>query len=152
MVSRPDVIQVYTHAAVFCCPSVYEPFGIINLEAMACETAVVASSVGGIPEVVVSGETGFLSDPHLQPGTFGPANPAAFFAGLADAINQLARDPELCHRLGARGRKRAVEHFSWDSVAQRTIELYRSLVERRAARGGLRAAILPMANDSQKAG
>jgi len=83
MVSRPDVIQLYTHAAVFCCPSVYEPFGIINLEAMACETAVVASAVGGIPEVVVPGETGFLVDPHLRPGTFEPADPAAFSAGLA---------------------------------------------------------------------
>jgi starch synthase len=129
MVSRPDLIQLYTHAAVFCCPSVYEPFGIINLEAMACETAVIASAVGGIPEVVIPDETGLLVDPHLQPGTFDPADPAAFSAALADAINRLARDPELRRRLGAHGRKRVVEHFSWDSIAQLTIELYRSLVE-----------------------
>jgi len=131
MVSRPDVIQLYTHAAVFCCPSVYEPFGIINLEAMACQTAVVASAVGGIPEVVVPNETGFLVDPHLQPGTFEPADPAAFSAGLADAINRLAREPELCDRFGAHGRKRVVTHFSWDSIAERTIDLYRLVIERR---------------------
>jgi starch synthase len=131
MVSRPDVIQLYTHAAVFCCPSVYEPFGIINLEAMACQTAVVASAVGGIPEVVVPDETGFLVDPHLQPGTFEPADPAAFSAGLADAINRLAREPELCDRFGAHGRKRVVTHFSWDSIAERTIDLYRLVIERR---------------------
>ena len=113
MVSRPDVVQLYTHAAVFCCPSVYDPFGIINLEAMACETAVI----------------GFLVDPHLQPGTFDPADPAAFSAELADAINRLARDPELRHQLGAQGRKRVVEHISWDTIAQLTIELYRSLFE-----------------------
>ena len=89
------MIQLYSHAAVFCCPSVYEPFGIINLEAMACETAVVASAVGGIPEVVVPGETGLLVDPGLKPGTFDPADPAAFSAALADAINTLARDPAL---------------------------------------------------------
>jgi len=129
MVPRPDVVQLYTHAAVFCCPSVYEPFGIINLEAMACETAVIASAVGGILEVVVPNETGFLVDPHLQPGTFDPADPAAFSAALADAINRLARDPDLRHQLGAHGRKRVVEHFSWDTIAQQTIELYRSLVE-----------------------
>jgi len=131
MMSRPDLIQLYTHAAVFCCPSVYEPFGIINLEAMACETGVVASAVGGIPEVVVPGETGFLVDPHLQRGTFDPADPAAFSAGLADAINRLARAPELRQRFGINGRKRAVAHFNWDAIAQRTIELYRSLVELR---------------------
>ena len=116
---------------MFCCPSVYEPFGIINLEAMACETAVVASAVGGIPEVVVPGETGFLVDPHLRPGTFEPADPAAFSAGLADAINRLARDPELRDRFGAQGRKRVAAHFSWDAIAERTIDLYRLVVERR---------------------
>ena len=81
MLPRAEVIQLYEHAAVFCCPSVYEPFGIINLEAMACETAVVASRVGGIPEVVVPEETGLLVDLTLQPGTFEPADPAAFSAG-----------------------------------------------------------------------
>jgi starch synthase len=128
MLPRPEVIQLYNHAAVFCCPSVYEPFGIINLEAMACETAVVASAVGGIPEVVVPEETGLLVDPHLAPGTFEPHEPKAFSAGLAQAINRLARDPELRSRFGQNGRRRAVEQFSWDAIAQRTIELYRSLL------------------------
>jgi starch synthase len=132
MVSQPDVVQLYSHAAVFCCPSVYEPFDIINLEAMACQTAVVASAVGGIPEVVIAGETGLLVDPQLRPGSFDPADPAAFSAGLAEAINRLARDPDLRHRLGAQGRMRAVAHFSWDAIAQRTIDLYRSLREPRA--------------------
>ena len=132
MVSRPEVIQLYTNAAVFCCPSVYEPFGIINLEAMACETAVVASAVGGIPEVVVPEETGLLVDPGLLPGTFEPADPAAFSAGLADAINRLARDPALRARFGKAGRERAVAHFSWDAIAQATAALYRSVVKQRA--------------------
>jgi glycosyltransferase involved in cell wall biosynthesis len=134
MVPRSDVIQLYSHAAVFCCPSVYEPFGIINLEAMACQTAVVASAVGGIPEVVVHGETGFLVDPHLRPGTFEPADSAAFSAGLANAINRLSRDRELRDRFGAHGRKRVVAHFSWDSIAERTIDLYRLVIKRRAER------------------
>ena len=115
MVSRPDVIQLYSHAAVFCCPSVYEPFGITNLEAMACETAVIASAVGGIPEVVVPNETGLLVDPHLQPGTFDPVDPAAFSRGAARAINRLACDPDLRQQFGIHGRKRAIEHFIWDS-------------------------------------
>ncbi len=132
MISRPEVIQLYTNATVFCCPSVYEPFGIINLEAMACETAVVASAVGGIPEVVVPDETGLLVDPGLKPGTFEPADPAAFSAGLADAINRLAHDPDLCTRFGKAGRERAIAHFSWDAIAQTTLRLYRSLVEQRA--------------------
>jgi glycogen synthase len=131
MLARADVIQLYSHAAIFCCPSVYEPFGIINLEAMACETAVVATSVGGIPEVVVPGETGLLVDPGLLPGTFDPQDPAAFAARLAEAINVLARDPDLRLRFGANGRRRVVEHFSWDAIAQTTMELYRSVLERR---------------------
>ncbi len=133
MLSRPDVIQLYSHAAVFCCPSVYEPFGIINLEAMACETAVVASAVGGIPEVVVPGETGLLVDPGLKPGTFDPADPAAFSAGLADAINALARDPATRARFGANGRRRVEAHFSWDAIARSTLDLYRSLLAGREA-------------------
>ncbi|GAA0594022.1 glycogen synthase [Craurococcus roseus] len=131
MLPRPDVIQLYSHAAVFCCPSVYEPFGIINLEAMACETAVVASAVGGIPEVVVPGETGLLVDPGLKPGTFDPADPAAFSARLADAINALARDPALRARFGANGRHRVEAHFSWDAIARSTLDLYRSLLTER---------------------
>lgn len=128
MLPRPEVIQLYEHATVFCCPSVYEPFGIINLEAMACETAVVASAVGGIPEVVLPEETGLLVDPRLEHGTFEPSDPGAFSAGLAAAINRLAADPEMCARFGRAGRKRALEHFSWDAIAQSTIDLYRSLL------------------------
>jgi alpha-maltose-1-phosphate synthase len=133
MLSRPEVIQLYSRAAVFCCPSVYEPFGIINLEAMACETAVVASAVGGIPEVVVPGETGLLVDPGLKPGTFDPADPAAFSAALAEAINTLARDPALQARFGANGRRRVEAHFSWDAIARTTLDLYRSLLTEGAA-------------------
>jgi glycogen synthase len=127
MLPRAEVIQLYEHAAVFCCPSVYEPFGIINLEAMACETAVVASKVGGIPEVVVPEETGLLVDLRLSPGTFEPADPAAFSAALATAINRLGRDPELRTRMGRKGRERVLEHFSWDAIAATTLELYRTL-------------------------
>jgi alpha-maltose-1-phosphate synthase len=127
MLPRADVIQLYEHAAVFCCPSVYEPFGIINLEAMACETAVVASRVGGIPEVVVPGETGLLVDLALQPGTFEPTDAAAFSSGLAAAINRLAADPELRARMGRQGRQRVLEHFSWDAIAETTLNLYRTL-------------------------
>ncbi len=128
MLARPDVIQLYTHAAVFCCPSVYEPFGIINLEAMACETAVVASAVGGIKEVVVPDETGILVELKLKEGSFDPEDPAAFSAGLAAAINRVQRDPALRERFGLAGRRRVEEHFSWDAIAQRTVELYRTLV------------------------
>jgi glycosyltransferase involved in cell wall biosynthesis len=128
MLPRADVIQFYSHAAVFCCPSVYEPFGIINLEAMACETAVVASAVGGIPEVVVPGETGILVDLQLKPGTFEPADPAQFSRDLAGAINQVALRPELRERFGKNGRRRVEEHFSWTAIAHRTLELYQSLM------------------------
>lgn len=128
MLARPDVIQLYSHAAVFCCPSVYEPFGIINLEAMACETPVVASAVGGIKEVVVPEETGVLVPLELKEGTFDPADPAAFSAALAAGINRFANDPALRTRMGLAGRKRVEDHFSWDAIAERTIALYESLL------------------------
>ena len=131
MLPRADVIELYTQAAVFCCPSVYEPFGIINLEAMACETAVVASAVGGIPEVVVPEETGLLVDVGLRPGSFDPADPAAFSGRLAAAINRLARDPALRTRLGRAGRQRVLDHFSWDAIAETTLALYRTVVDQR---------------------
>ncbi|TVQ36329.1 MAG: glycogen synthase [Spirochaetaceae bacterium] len=134
MLPREETIQFYSHAAVFCCPSVYEPFGIINLEAMACETAVVASAVGGIPEVVVPDETGLLVGLELEPGTFSPRDPAAFSRALADAINRVAGDPGLARRLGAAGRARAEQHFSWRAIAVKTLELYESLLERRRGR------------------
>ena len=128
MVAREEAIELYSRAAIFCCPSVYEPFGIINLEAMACETAVVAAAVGGIPEVVVPEQTGLLVDPGLAPGTFEPADPAGFSAALAGAINRLAGDPALQRRFGAAGRARVLAQFSWDSIARSTLELYRSLL------------------------
>jgi glycogen synthase len=129
MLPRAEVIQLYTQAAVFCCPSVYEPFGIINLEAMACETPVVASAVGGIPEVVVSEQTGLLVDPGLVPGTFDPADPAAFAGRLAAAINRLAADPALRRCMGLAGRRRVEQQFSWQAIAERTLSLYGTLVD-----------------------
>jgi glycogen synthase len=128
MVSRTDVRQLYSHAAAFVCPSVYEPFGIINLEAMACETPVVASAVGGIPEVVVDGETGILVPVELRADEpMSPSDPDAFARDLAAAVNRLMADPELRARMGSAGRRRAVERFSWESIADQTVALYRSL-------------------------
>ena len=115
MLPKPDVIELLSHATVFVCPSIYEPLGIVNLEAMACHTAVVASRVGGIPEVVVDGETGLLVPPE---------DPDA----LARAINELVADPARAQRMGEAGRVRAVEEFGWDRVAEKTAELYRTLV------------------------
>jgi starch synthase len=124
---RPQLVQVLSHSAVAVCPSVYEPFGLVNVEAMACGTAVVASDVGGIPEIVVDGETGVLV--HLELGSDGqPADPDGFVGALAEAVNSLVAEPALAERMGAAGRKRAVAEFSWPSVAQRTVELYRSLL------------------------
>jgi starch synthase len=128
MLDRPTVVQLYSHAAIFCCPSVYEPFGIINLEAMAAERPVVASAVGGIPEVVVDGETGVLVPVDLrsdEPMT--PGDPDRFARDLASAINRLMADPARRAAMGAAGRRRAVEHFSWAAIAERTVALYRSL-------------------------
>jgi starch synthase len=129
MVDKSTVYELYTHAAVFCCPSIYEPFGIINLEAMACETAVVASAVGGIKEVVREGETGFLVPvEQMKASPFEPIDPARFSADLASRINQLMQDPELRTQMGRAGRKRAQEHFSWAAIARQTEDLYRSLI------------------------
>jgi glycogen synthase len=127
MLPREDVIQFYSNATVFCCPSVYEPFGIINLEAMACETAVVASAVGGIPEVVIPEETGLLVDLKLKEGTFDPIDPAKFSADLAAGINRVALGSDLRQKFERNGRRRVEEHFSWTAIAQRTLDLYRSL-------------------------
>ena len=120
MLPREDVRQVLTGALAFLCPSVYEPLGIVNLEAMACETAVVASGVGGIPEVVVDGETGVIV-PYDADDADG------FERGIAEGVNRLAGDPELAARFGRAGRTRAVESFAWDAIAAQTVELYRSL-------------------------
>ena len=130
MVSREEVRQLYSHAAVFCCPSVYEPFGIINLEAAACETPVVASAVGGIPEVVVDGETGLLVPVELSPeDPMRPLDPDRFELNLAGAINALMADAATREVMGRAARRRAVEHFSWSAIARQTVALYESLVE-----------------------
>jgi glycogen synthase len=128
MVNKATVFQLYSHAAAFCCPSIYEPFGIINLEAMACETPVVASAVGGIKEVVVDGETGFLVPlEQLTESPFEPVNPDQFARDLAAKINQIMSDPALRARMGKAGRKRAEDHFSWKSIAAQTKALYEGL-------------------------
>jgi glycogen synthase len=129
MVDKKTVIELYSHAAVFCCPSIYEPFGIINLEAMACETAVVATAVGGIKEVVVDGETGFLvSLEQMKEAPFEPTNPEKFSHDLATRINQLMADPDLREKFGKAGRKRAEAKFSWPAIARETQQLYQSLL------------------------
>src|SRR5437867_825802 len=128
MVDRNAVTELYSYAAVFCCPSIYEPFGIINLEAMACETAVVASAVGGIKEVVVDGETGFLVPlEQMKESPFEPRRPEEFSRDLAAKINQLMTDPRLREKFGKAGRKRAEKKFSWSAIAQKTKALYGSL-------------------------
>jgi alpha-maltose-1-phosphate synthase len=135
MLPRPDVIQLLSHARAFVCPSVYEPFGIVNVEAMSCAVPVIASAVGGIPEIVVDGETGFLVryTPDGSPaGT--PRDPDGFARDLATRINALAADRELAQRFGAAGRRRALEHFSWASIAEQTRQLYADLRGRRQPR------------------
>ncbi len=129
MLDRKAVVELYSHAAVFCCPSIYEPFGIINLEAMACGTAVVASAVGGIKEVVVDGETGFLVPlKQMKESPFAPANPEKFARDLAAPINQLMQDRPLREKFGRAGRKRAERYFSWSAIARETEAQYRSLL------------------------
>src|SRR5881296_4085559 len=128
MVDQKTACELYSHAAVFVCPSIYEPFGIINLEAMACETAVVASAVGGIKEVVVDGETGFLVPlKQMKESPFEPLNPEKFSHDLAARINQLMKDPHLREKFGKAGRKRAEENFSWSKIAQKTMALYQDV-------------------------
>ena len=129
MLPRDQLIQFYSHASVFCCPSIYEPFGIINLEAMACGTPVVASAVGGIPEVVLDGETGVLVPVPQQPAApFEPLDPEGFSRDLAGAINRLLAHPALRERMAVAGRARVESEFSWTAIANQTVELYRSLV------------------------
>jgi len=129
MLPREAVIQFYSHAAVFCCPSIYEPFGIINLEAMACATPVVASAVGGIPEVVIDGETGILVPLEQQrESPFEPLDPARFSADLAAAINRVLGDPPLRQRLVGAGRARVEAEFAWSAIARQTRDLYQTLL------------------------
>jgi alpha-maltose-1-phosphate synthase len=133
MLPRAAVIQFYSHATVFCCPSIYEPFGIINLEAMACGTPVVASAVGGIPEVVLDGETGVLVPLDQQPESpFEPLDPHQFSADLAAAVNALLGDPALRQRLARAGRQRVEREFAWSAIAEQTADLYARLTRESA--------------------
>lgn len=122
-VPAPQLRQLLTHATLFVCPSIYEPQGIVNLEAMACETAVVASAVGGIPEVVVDGETGVLVP-------YNPNEPHAFIIALADAMDTLLAQPSLTRAMGAAGRARAVRSFNWGTIAEQTLRVYQSVLAR----------------------
>ena len=129
MLPKEEVIQLYSHAAVFCCPSIYEPFGIINIEAMACETPVVASAVGGIKEVVLDGETGILVPiEQQQEAPFEPVNPDQFARDLAQGINTIISNEPLRKSMAKKGRQRVEETFDWRSIAKQTKELYSSLI------------------------
>jgi starch synthase len=135
MLPKERVITLYTHAAIFVCPSVYEPFGIINLEAMACGTPVVASAVGGIPEVVDHGETGLLVAPEAISATdVEPRNPEQFARDLAGAVNILLDDPGLRAAMARSARARVEQSFSWTSIARQTLEFYQELIVGHAAR------------------
>ena len=130
MLPKEEVIQLYSHADVFCCPSIYEPFGIINIEAMACKTAVVASAVGGIKEVVVDGDTGILVPVEQQNvAPFEPTNPDKFAKDLADGVNKVINNKELKESMAINGRKRVEEHFDWIAIAKQVEELYKSLIK-----------------------
>ncbi|MDX1600198.1 MAG: glycogen synthase [Anaerolineales bacterium] len=129
MVAQQDLIAFYSHAQVFVCPSVYEPFGLINLEAMACGTPVVGSAVGGIPEVVEDGETGLLVALDSDGETAEPRDPAAFAHELAVKVNTLLKNPERAHRMGQAGRSRVLDHFTWNRVAEKTLRYYRTLAD-----------------------
>lgn len=129
MLSKPEIIQLYSHADVFCCPSIYEPFGIINVEAMACKTAVVASSVGGIKEVVIHNETGILVPVEQQKeAPFEPVNPDQFSRDLAAGVNTVIGNPELKNKMALAGRKRAEEKFDWVAIAKEVADLYASII------------------------
>ncbi len=139
MLPKEKVIQLYSEAALFVCPSVYEPFGIINLEAMACETPVVASAVGGIPEVVDDGETGLLVPVEpVGPDDPAPRDPEQFSRDLAAAVNRLLDDAELRAAMGRRARARVERYFGWPAIARQTLELYQDVIERYRAEAGSR--------------
>lgn len=131
MVTKQEAIQLYSNARVFCCPSVYEPFGIINLEAMACRAPVVASATGGIKEVVVEGETGYLVPFEQDPVTSFPRDPERFARDLGARLSDMLADPEKCRRFGEAGRRRVEETFSWTAIAHQTIHLYEQLIAQR---------------------
>ncbi|HEY7283238.1 MAG TPA: glycogen synthase [Actinomycetota bacterium] len=149
MLPKQDVIQFLSHATVFVCPSVYEPLGIVNLEAMACETAVVASAVGGIPEVVDDGTTGLLVPVELLPGGE-PADPGGFSADLASAVNDVLGDPRRAADMGVAGRRRVLAEFTWSAVADRTVELYRSVLAGRRPAGTHPAAMPPRTRSARR--
>ena len=131
MLPREDVVQILSRSTLFVCPSIYEPFGLVNVEAMACATPVVASAVGGIPEIIVEGETGYLVP--FEPGEDAfrsPANPSGFARDLAQRVNSLLSNPEAAARMGEASRERVVRDFSWATIAERTVRLYAELVER----------------------
>lgn len=129
MVTKEEIIQLYSHADVFCCPSIYEPFGIINIEAMACNTAVVASAVGGIKEVVVDGETGILVPLEQQKeAPFEPIDPDKFSRDLANGINKVINNDTLRTSMAEKGRKRVEDYFDWVAIAKQTEDLYKSLI------------------------
>lgn len=132
MVDVETKIELYSNAAIFVCPSIYEPFGIINLEAMACGTSVVAAAVGGIKEVVVHGETGYLvSIDQMQESPFEPVAPDRFSRHLAARINELMADPAKRKAFGEAGRRRAEEVFGWPAIAHQTARLYESLIKKK---------------------
>jgi alpha-maltose-1-phosphate synthase len=133
MLPKRDVIQLLSHATVFVCPSIYEPLGIVNLEAMACEAAVVASATGGIVEVVSDPETGFLVALEQAPDSIDPIDPEAFAAAFAERVNELVADPALAAEMGRAGRRRVVEHFGWPAIADETVSLYRAVATRAEA-------------------
>ena len=132
MVTKAEAIELYSHCRVFCCPSVYEPFGIINLEAMACEAPVVASATGGILEVVVDNETGYLVHFDQDPVTRFPANPEKFSRDLAEKVTELMEDPEKAKKFGLAGRRRVEEKFAWPAIADQTIALYQRTIHQYA--------------------
>ena len=134
MVTKKEAIQLYSNCRVFCCPSVYEPFGIINLEAMACHAPVVASATGGILEVVADNETGYLVPFDQDPATKFPSDPDKFSRDLAARVNELMADPEKARRFGDAGRKRVEEKFAWSAIADQTIALYQRMIDEHAAK------------------
>ena len=127
MLPKADVIQLLSHATVFACPSIYEPLGIVNLEAMACEAAVVATATGGIVEVVRDGETGLLVPFEQTPGDIAPRDPAAFAHAIAERVNALVADPARAEAMGRAGRERALAAFDWSAIARQTADVYRRL-------------------------